>query len=249
MTKLILVPGLGANRLLFEPQRREFEGVMFVPDWPPPIFTQVEGKSSVPETLRDYARRWADRWLQTALSKPEDRARFWVGGMSFGGQVALEAALRLVEEGVTPRGVIILSGNRTSASLPKRFALAQALGGLVPASMLPALLLRSARVFARREGLSELDERLLSRIAEAVDVAHLRWGARAARRWKFGAEDLQRLKEAGVAVHQIHGEQDWVIPLHAGDPDRVIEGGKHLINFTHAGEVNAFIRACLHSAD
>lgn len=117
MPRLILIPGLGVSRLLFEPQRHHFDQELFLPDWIAPMYTRVAGKKPVPETLSDYSRRLAERWKETVLAKPEVRARYWLGGVSIGGMIALEAARYLADEGLPPKGVFHIP--RDPAALPR----------------------------------------------------------------------------------------------------------------------------------
>jgi pimeloyl-ACP methyl ester carboxylesterase len=242
MSRLILIPGLGANRLLFEPQRRRFDQELFLPDWPAPIATAVEGRRPVPESLTDYARRWADRWMQTLLAQPEARNAFWIAGVSLGGAIALEAARRLVEEGAKPRGLFLIASLRTSAALPLRFRLMASLIGLLPDKTIAKAAEAMAPRIARRERLSDIDTLALTKMARAADPAHTRWLARAAARWRFTDADAAALTRNGVPIHQIHGEHDWALPLQRGRPDKVLHGARHLINITHADEVNDYIR-------
>ncbi|HOQ88273.1 MAG TPA: homocysteine S-methyltransferase family protein, partial [Phycisphaerae bacterium] len=44
-----------------------------------------------------------------------------------------------------------------------------------------------------------------------------------------------------VPVYHIHGDADRIIPFNRVQPDEVVRGGGHLINMTHADQVNRFI--------
>ncbi|MDX2116435.1 MAG: hypothetical protein SFZ24_12565 [Planctomycetota bacterium] len=241
--KLILLPALGATRLLFEAQRHVLSERLFLPDWPAPLETVVDGGRAVPESLRDYARRWADRFLQTVLSSDEAKRGCWIGGVASGGALALEAARKLVEEGAPPRGVFLIASARASSAMPGTLRWQAMALRLANDNVARMLMMRLYERVARREGLSELDARLLVRMVEGVDLRHLRWGVRAAAEWSFGEKELRELTGAGVAIHQIHGDADWTFRLVRGHADRVIRGGKHLINMTHAEEVNAYLEA------
>ena len=46
----------------------------------------------------------------------------------------------------------------------------------------------------------------------------------------------------------IHGGRDFVIPAKRVKPDRVVARGGHLINMSHAAEVNEFIVHCAREA-
>src|SRR6185503_21033432 len=86
VTRLVLLPGLGADAALFEPQRAAFPGLE-VPPWLDP---------HPGETLPAFAARMADRVGPTGP--------LVLGGVSFGGMVALEMA-RLVQ----PRAVVLVA--------------------------------------------------------------------------------------------------------------------------------------------
>jgi len=70
--RLVFLPGLGADARLFDPQRAVFPEIE-VPPWLP---------YREEESLADYARRMA---ATVTLS-----ANMYLGGVSFGGMVALE---------------------------------------------------------------------------------------------------------------------------------------------------------------
>jgi len=46
----------------------------------------------------------------------------------------------------------------------------------------------------------------------------------------------------GIRVCQIHGRRDLLIPARRIEADVLIPGGRHMINMTHAEEVNDFIK-------
>lgn len=240
-SRLILIPGLGTNRLLFEPQRHHFDQALFLPDWIPPLQTRIAGRKPIPESIADYARRLAERWKETVLAKLETRRSYWLGGVSFGGMVALECARYLAEEKLPPKGVFLIASARSSDAVPAVLRLKLSLLDLIGPKFLPKLLPKLVVRTARREHLSELDSRLLSRIVAGANIEHLLWSARAIRAWRFKEADWKDLVRRGVRIHQIHGDGDWAIPLRKGDADTVIRGGKHLINMTHADQVNGYI--------
>jgi pimeloyl-ACP methyl ester carboxylesterase len=45
-----------------------------------------------------------------------------------------------------------------------------------------------------------------------------------------------------VPLRQIHGAKDRVLPAARAEADLWIPDGGHLINITHAGQVNRFLR-------
>jgi hypothetical protein len=94
-TTVVLLPGMAADERLFEPQRRSFPGLI-VPPW-------IEPEPCEP--LASYARRIAARLNSSDL--------LLIGGVSFGGIVALEMAdhLGLAE-------CVLISSIRSPAEMP-----------------------------------------------------------------------------------------------------------------------------------
>jgi pimeloyl-ACP methyl ester carboxylesterase len=80
------------------------------------------------------------------------------------------------------------------------------------------------------------EEELLEQMFASVLPRFVRWGIAAITAWP-GVEGLD------VPIFHIHGSDDEWIPLKSVQPDQVIRGGGHLINLTHAAEVNAFLVA------
>ena len=66
-----------------------------------------------------------------------------------------------------------------------------------------------------------------------ADVAFLKWSLAAVLDWRPSAME-------GTPVYRIHGAHDLVIPARLVTADVVVPGG-HLINLSHAEEVNRFI--------
>jgi pimeloyl-ACP methyl ester carboxylesterase len=222
--RLILLPGLGADGRLFDEQRGAFP-FLETPEWIPP--------ASDDERLEDYAARFAARL------GPDARPT-WIGGTSFGGQVALEMAHRM-----RPRveGVILIAAPRSRETVTAAFRAQQALGSLAPEALVRRVVPWLAGPFARREGLSAEHAARLRSIAAEVDVGFLRWGARASAAWRRTPTD-----PVAAPVHHVHGRRDAVIPWREGEPDLLLDDAGHLITFTHASAVNAFVAECLERA-
>lgn len=213
--RLVLLPGLGADARLFEPQRAAFPGLE-VPDWLP----NLPG-----ETLPAYARR------MTATITPSPG--FILGGASFGGMVALEMAQYL-----QPAAVILIASCRTGDAIAPHLRYFVKFAGILP-----------ERVFAAGQGLTPLFIQKFGRmtpgqreqfeaILSDVTPAFVRWGIEAITNWEGNLA-------LPMPVYHIHGSDDELIPVKSVRADRVIAAGGHLINVTHAAEVNAFITQCL----
>ncbi len=209
--RLILLPGLGTDARLFEPQRRAFERLE-VPDWLPPERN---------ESLADYARRMAEGIDATP--------RFYLGGMSLGGMVAFEMA-KVLE----PECVFLIASSTSTAYVPWQHRFNAWLLRWLPFNPLrrKSKLMRCSvpRLGAR----TPEQEKLAADMLRDADPAFMRWAVLAIVGWR-------PVGEPTCPVYCIHGSDDRLIPLRAVRAGRVVEGGGHLINLTHADEVNAFL--------
>ena len=74
-------------------------------------------------------------------------------------------------------------------------------------------------------------------IVRDSDMDMLRWGGRAIVEWGSAGD----FRPPDLPVHQLHGGRDRIIPLIREDAERAIPEGGHLINMTHADQVNEFL--------
>ena len=207
--RTIMLPGLGADARLFEPQRAVLPRLE-VPPWLP----HVED-----ETLADYGRRMA------ATVDPTEP--FYLGGASFGGMVAQEMARHL-----RPRAIFLIASCRHGEAIAGHLKYFVRFADLFPERVFEAGL---SQAFASKFGtLSAQQESLLGDMFAGVSARFVRWGIAAITAWP-GAGPL------AAPVFHIHGSDDEWIPRKSVQPDQVIPGGGHLINLTHAAEVNAFL--------
>jgi pimeloyl-ACP methyl ester carboxylesterase len=212
--QLILLPGLGADHRLLEPQRAAFPQLI-VPPWIPPRKN---------ESLPQYAGRMAE----TVAPSPD--VPLVLGGVSFGGMLAYEMARWL-----KPDAVVLIASCRTRKSLRPIYAPGRWLLPLIPvqtwnvAKMLsgPLLRIKHRRSIAKRE--------LLIAMFRDADSRFMHWILQALLRW-------QPTPLEGIPVFHIHGGRDPLIPASRVEADVVIPNGGHLINVTHADEVNDFLR-------
>lgn len=231
---IVLLPGLGANERLFAPQLAAFaDRGAFVPAYPTPVEPR-RGVEGVAEDLHDALH--ADGCLH------RDAA---LVGFSFGGQVALSLARRMLRHGGPPaRSIVLVSGLRRTSQLTPRFRLQVAASALLPdAAIAWAATEIVARPFARACGLDHDQTLELARMAAELDVPRLRRLAQAACRWRFEDADEASLRAAGTRILHLHSDRDPVIP----PPPPSIVGVErlatpgHLLTWTHARRVNALI--------
>jgi pimeloyl-ACP methyl ester carboxylesterase len=210
---LYLLPGLGADHRLFEPQVKALDDVHVIP-WIEP--------ESADESLAEYARRLVST---SSFQRPFD-----LGGSSFGGIVALELARHL-----QPEQVILIGSCRSPKKLPPYYKVLQRVSKLLPDQLLlPPEILSS--FIARRFGLAARGENreFFFDMLHHTPVSFIRWASSAVFGWA-GSADLR------ISVHHIHGSDDQIIPVRYVKPDRVVAGAGHLLNLTHRDQVNRFI--------
>lgn len=215
--QLILLPGLGTDHRLLEPQRREFPQLA-VPAWIPP-----QGNESLP----DYAGRMA------ANVRPADDAPLILGGVSFGGMLAYEMARHL-----KPHAVVLIASCRTRRGLRPVYRAGRRLLPLIPVRAWDVAKLLAGPFVRLQAGVPAGRRKLAVAMFRESDSRFMHWVLRAILHWH--PHPLE-----GTPVCQIHGGRDLLIPARRVEADQVIPDGGHLINVTHAGHVNAFLRRAM----
>jgi len=213
--RFILIPGMGADERLFGPQRA------YGFDFEVP-------QMSIPkpdEDLPAYAARMKE---MLGLTEP-----CVVGGVSFGGMVAAELAM------ICPaRCAILIATCRSNAAIPRYYWWVDRVARFLPDGLVRMRCGASSRIMSKLESLNDEQRELVRMMSHDIPVPLLRGAGRMILRW------------AGRPVlpcpsRHIHGEIDRIIPLKGVRPDEVVAGGGHLINLTHAEQVNRFIERCL----
>lgn len=217
---LVLLPGLGADNRLFDPQRADFPDLIS-PEWIDP----ERG-----ETLAKYAARMAER-IRSSL--PAMNRPIVLGGVSFGGMLAAEMAPLL-----KPDAVVLIG----SALHPREIAFSLKMMAMAGRWM-PAPAGERAkfmgRTFIRRLGpMTREQRRFLETMIDAVPFSFLKWAGDAI----FGWSGVARVDSKLV---RLHGELDRIIPFPAADLVHKIHGAGHVPNVSHADEVNRHLRTLL----
>jgi pimeloyl-ACP methyl ester carboxylesterase len=211
-TRLIMLPGLGANARMFEPQRAAFPELV-VPEWIRP---------RPGESLREYALRWAE-------ALPREKP-FVLCGVSCGSMLAQEMAGTL-----RPAAMVLIS---TCAS-PRQVGVWNRAAGRVLA-LTPRWMGEHMRTIGAVMGWPALgplgagERRVILEMAREAPVDVVLWGMRAILDWRGAPVPACR-------TLRIHGRRDRIIPALGVTADHVVEGAGHLVNMTHAAEVNTLI--------
>lgn len=166
------------------------------------------------ESIPDYAERLA--------ASIADRDDVVICGVSFGGIVARELALRL-----RARACVLVSSVRDERQLPPwfrlvrpfaRFSVETALNGIgTAAGVWPKAI--------RTDSTSRL-----AKLAGSAGAWH-RWATAAVLRWRASPE------LNSVPTVQIHGDRDTTFPIRHVDADVVVAGGGHVLPLTHPDRI------------
>ena len=208
---LVLLPGIGADGRLLEPQRQAFPN-LDVPAW---ISPEAE------ETLPAFAARMAGTIKPT---RP-----LILGGVSLGGMVAWEMAHHL-----RPDALVLISTCRRPTGLRRSLRLLRPLATRLPAAVIEGSKYLAPLAGVRLDRMAPQHKSVLLAMYRDADARFMRWALKAIFQW-------QPTGPAGVPVYQIHGANDFLMPCRGVEADRVVPGAGHLLNVTHASEVNGFI--------
>jgi len=209
---MLLLPGLGTDARLFDAQRAAGLDIA-VPDWIEPY----RG-----EPLAHYGRRMA----QTI----ESSEPFVLGGVSFGSMVALEMAKHL-----QPHAVVVIAGAWSCDALPRWMRALTSAGRLLPAAAAKPVIAAAIGLMLRHERIDREQYKLLRAMYDAADARFFKWAACEAARWRLEGR-------LSMPVRMIHGSDDRLLRSDRPHADVVVEGGGHMINVTHASQVNDALR-------
>jgi pimeloyl-ACP methyl ester carboxylesterase len=234
---LVLFSGLGADDHVFWHQLSEFPKLT-VMDWLVPL----RG-----ESLAEYAARYSEL-IRTDILKNQVTSDVVIGGLSFGGIVALEVAKH-----VKPDGVVLLASARRPTDLPLRIRFFRPLRFLGPLARVIVMILQllavpfaygvARRVIPYTSGVLRQVCRANSRVV-AWSICQI---------WAWDDEPL-----LDCSVYQIHGDQDFVIvnPTTKREHNEkstpstaeIIPEAGHLVTITHPKDVADFLNRSISGA-
>jgi pimeloyl-ACP methyl ester carboxylesterase len=218
-SRLVLFPGLGADERLFASQRRGLPGVRVeTPAWLEP--------QSDDEPLPAYAKRMA-----ALVKPPRENERLFLGGVSFGAVVAMEAARHL--HGV--RAVFMMGGCRDTRAVAPFFRFACGLAPHIPIPLFKLILFGSPAALVMFESLNQEHTQLYATMLNESSPRQVRWAAGAMLHYRSSGDP------PGVRVRLIHGQRDLIIPPKNVRPNYVVRGARHLVSLTRPDEVNRIL--------
>lgn len=211
---LILLPGIGADARLFSVQRIAFPQLM-VPPWLEPRWH---------ESLADYARRMAE--------SVHPGGPCYVGGMSFGGMVALEMSRHL-----PVKACLLMSSIHSSRELPWWARILGPGAWLLP-PFTDWIVSATGTTLLRTVGpvLPKPLRHSCGHLSRMYPCPMLSWSCRAVVRWK---PDPTRWP---CPIHHLHGDRDRVLPHRNTSPTQLVPQGGHVLPLTHPFVVNDFLR-------
>jgi pimeloyl-ACP methyl ester carboxylesterase len=181
-----------------------------------------------------------DRWL---FGKEVDaQNRFFLGGIGFGGLLALETALQLQSRAMAPAGVLLIGSARSHTSIRSSYRFMQTLIGRLPAGIGRWRLARAQNKIASDESMSTIHRRLLQDMAQDFDWSLLRWQVRALAGWNRHRSEFESSR---IPIYQIHGRGDRFYRIPPVEDATILIHGQHLINLSLSGEVNRWIESIL----
>jgi pimeloyl-ACP methyl ester carboxylesterase len=226
---LVLLPGLGADERLFGPQREAFGDALHVPEW---IAPRSRG-----ESLRAYAQRWAEP-INTRVAGFSDDRPWFLGGASMGGMLALEMVPHLDR---LPGALLLIASARSTPQYPAYVKLSAAVLNQLPPKAAAALLKWSAVPIGVRDGLDDPGYQRLAAMAREADPERYLWSMGAAAEWTYAGPPETVRGQPFPPIRQIHGADDWMMPLPESDVDLVIDKAKHVLTLSHDRTVNRWL--------
>lgn len=214
--KLYMVPGAGTDWRMFAPQLEQFPNMTVIP-WIAPLHRKEE--------LSSYAKRLAET---VDTSSP-----FVLAGVSLGGMIVQEMARH-----ITPEALIIIASSDSWRAIPLRNRLLGKCMRALP-NRIVAWIFRTLASAVEKANKEVFPHRALyADMLRELSPSLIRWQSGAAVEW-------ERKGELPVRHCHIHGTKDKVIPYAGMHSQFSIPDGGHLINVTHAGQVNELIRRYL----
>lgn len=217
---LILLPGLGTDARLYALQKTAFPELI-VPEWLPPKWN---------ESLPQYAARMA-RAVDPGVP-------CYIGGVSFGGMVALEMTRHL-----NARACFLISTLRSARELPL-WARVLGPGAWLLPPFTDRLLSWTGTALLNTMGrwMSSRAKTACTHLSKTRSVI-LPWACRNVVRWKPAPTPWP------CPIFHLHGDRDVILPHRGTTPTQLVPKAGHLLPLTHPFVVNEFLRRSIEQVE
>lgn len=229
---LWLLPELGMDARLLAPQADYFSN-FDSPSLPTP---------SADEALAAFAARSVDHWLADRVIAEAANRRFFLGGIGFGGLLALEMAFVFASRSIQPAGVLLIGSARSKSYIPSSSRFKLAMFSRLPGTFGRWRLAKAFRSRAACEKMNDLQRRILDNMADEIDWTLFRWQVKAMLRWNRSRSEFEASR---IPIHQLHGRGDRFFRTPPVEDATILIQGKHLINLSLSGEVNRWLESIL----
>ena len=217
---LILLPGLGTDERLFALQKTAFPQLI-VPVWIKPKWN---------ESLPQYAERMA--------REIDPVGPCYIGGVSFGGMVALEMTRHL-----PARACFLISTLRSARELPL-WARVLAPGAWLLPPFTDRVLSWTGTLLLNTIGpwLPSRTKTACTHMSKTRSVI-LPWACRNVVRWKPDPSQWP------CPIFHLHGDRDVILPHRGTTPTQLVPKAGHLLPLTHPFVVNDFLRRSIEQVE
>ena len=185
-------------------------------------FPKLQVVEWIPPESRESIAHYAARLVEQVVLTPHTV----LGGASFGGVVALEMAAL-----IPVKKCLLIGSLRSPAGLRPTYRRLRHFSSLVSVAPICA----RVSLWLGRTMCRPLYRGVLRQLADA-DGRFLNWAVRALLEWQLSAGITS------VAIRQIHGQRDWLLPVRFSQSDTTVPDAGHLLSLTHAEVVNGFIK-------
>jgi pimeloyl-ACP methyl ester carboxylesterase len=235
-SRLWLLPDLGMDSRLFQPQAGYFSN----------FESPTLPRFSAEEALAPFAARSVDFWLADSEVAKHTQGRFFLGGVGFGGMLAMEMGLAFAARSIRPAGIFLIGSARFHTYIANRSRLRLTLLSRFSPMLGRWRLSNRFRKLATDESMNESQRRILQDMARDVDWELFRWQVHAMLNWQRSRSDFEASR---IPIHQLHGRGDRVFRVPTVEDATILIHGKHLVNLSLSGEVNRWIESVLRDDD
>lgn len=236
-TRLWLLPDLGMDSRLFKPQAGHFSNLEELPSL---------ADHSGCESLSEFAVRSVNRWLSEESGKSPQAKTFFLGGVGFGGILALELALEFASRSIYPAGVLLIDSTRSQATIPISMRLKLEWLRRLPPTIAKWRLTKTFYKMTLSEGLSEANKKLLQDMVRDSDWKTFRWQVNSMLNWKRKRSEFEA---GGFPIYQLHGRGARNFCRPPVEDATLLIHGQQLINLSLPAEVNRWIESILRDHD